>query len=137
MPAVGGINGDRHCQRTADEMSLELERRRELDIISAHVGQSHEREKVTQGESVEEEGREPGMDRPKSLRGGAEQERGPGEQSERLKSGGTRAPKIKGSGNGGSHEVMVKSTNSADGLKVAKSVVRTNRYSTVGHWWPC
>lgn len=43
MPALGGINGDRYCQKAADEMSLEPARRRDLDIVSAHVGESHER----------------------------------------------------------------------------------------------
>lgn len=60
MAAVEGINGDRHCQKAADEMRLV--RRQELDIISAHVRKSVMRgEKVIQGDSVEEEGREPGM----------------------------------------------------------------------------
>lgn len=41
-------------------------------------------EKVTQGESVEEKGREPGMALTERHRGKAEQEQQPGEQPERL-----------------------------------------------------
>lgn len=41
-------------------------------------------EKVTQGESVEEEGREPGMALTERHPGKAEQEQQPGEQPERL-----------------------------------------------------
>lgn len=41
-------------------------------------------EKVTQGESVEDEGREPGMALTERRQGTAEQEQEPGEQPERL-----------------------------------------------------